>query len=120
MDRLVRQIEYKCDQRERMALVSGHGTTGRAEQLARMERDLTAHTAASSGNGGCFEVGEPAGVVFDTAARDDQHEYFDKSQRREVGHGISRAAPGAPPLETPNSGRWDRPGFVPVVASPCA
>jgi hypothetical protein len=61
-------------------------------------------------------VGEPAGELFDTAARDDQHEYFDKSLR-EVGHGICRAAPGAPPpLKTPNSGRWDRPGFV--VASP--
>ena len=68
------------------------------------------------GNGGCFEVGEPAGVLFDTAARDDQHEYVDKSLR-EVGHGICRAAPGAPPpLETPKCGGWDRPGFV--VASP--
>jgi hypothetical protein len=67
--------------------------------------------------GGCCEVGEPAGVLFDAAARDDQHGYFDRSQR-EVGHGICRAAPGAPPpLKTPNSGRWDRPGFV--VASPC-
>jgi hypothetical protein len=67
-------------------------------------------------NGGCFEVGKAAGELFDAAARDDQHGYFGRSQR-EVGHGISRAAPGAPPpLETPNSGGWDRPGFV--VASP--
>jgi hypothetical protein len=44
-------------------------------------------------------VGEPAGVLFDTAARDDQHEYGDKSLL-EVGHGSSRAAPGAPaPLD---------------------
>ncbi len=69
------------------------------------------------GNGGCCEVGEPAGELFDAAARDDQHEYFDKSLL-EVGHGICRAAPGAPPqLKTPKSGGWDRPGFV--VASPC-
>ena len=68
------------------------------------------------GNGGCCEVGEPAGELFDAAARDDQHGYFGRSLR-EVGHGSSRAAPGAPPpLETPNSGGWDRPGFV--VASP--
>ena len=47
------------------------------------------------GNGGCCEVGEPAGVLFDAAARDDQHGYVDKSLL-EVGHGICRAAPGAP------------------------
>ncbi len=58
------------------------------------------------GNGGCCEVGEPAGVLFDAAARDDQHGYFDRSQR-EVGHGICRAVSGAPPpLETPKSGGW--------------
>jgi hypothetical protein len=68
------------------------------------------------GNGGCCKVGEPAGALFDAAARDGQHEYVDKSLR-EVGHGICRAAPGAPPpLETPKSGGWDRPGFV--VATP--
>jgi hypothetical protein len=48
------------------------------------------------GNGGCCEVGEPAGVLFDAAARDDQHGYFGRPLR-EVGHGSSRAAPGAPP-----------------------
>jgi len=37
--------------------------------------------------------------------------------RAAVGHGICRAVSGAPPpLETPNSGGWDTPGFV--VASP--
>jgi hypothetical protein len=51
-------------------------------------------------------VGEPAGVLFDTAVRDDQHEYVDKSLR-EVGHGICRAAPGClgpASLETPEGG----------------
>ncbi len=68
------------------------------------------------GNGGCCEVGKAAGELFDAATRDDQHEYVDKSLR-EVGHGSSRAALGAPPsLETPKSGGWDRPGFV--VATP--
>jgi hypothetical protein len=47
------------------------------------------------GNGGCCEVGEPEGVLFDAAARDDQHEYFDRSLL-EVGHGICRAASGGP------------------------
>jgi hypothetical protein len=69
------------------------------------------------GNGGCCEVGKAAGELFDAAARDDQHGYVGRSLR-EVGHGSSRAAPGAPPpLKTPKSGGWDRPGFV--VASPC-
>ena len=64
------------------------------------------------GNGGCCEVGEPARVLFDAAARDDQHEYSDRSLR-ETGRGSSRAAPGAPaPLEKPKSGGWDTPGFV--------
>ncbi len=45
----------------------------RAEQLARMEHDLAAHTTAL-GNGGCCEVGEPAGALFDATARNDQHE----------------------------------------------
>ena len=55
------------------------------------------------GNGGCCEVGKAAGELFDAAARDDQHEYVDKSQR-EVGHVSSRAAPVAPaPLETPSA-----------------
>ena len=68
------------------------------------------------GNGGCCEVGEPAGALFDAAARDDQHGYVDKSLL-EVGHGSSRAVSGAPPpLKTPKCGGWDRPGFV--VASP--
>ena len=67
------------------------------------------------GNGGCCEVGEPAGVLFDAAARDDQHGYFGRSLR-EVGHGICRAAPRAPPpLKTPKCGGWDMPGFVPVT-----
>ena len=40
------------------------------------------------------------------AARDDQHEYVDRSLR-ETDHVSSRAVPGAPPpLEKPNSGRW--------------
>ncbi len=50
-----------------------------AEQLARMERDWAARSAASHhgpGNGGCCEVGQPAaaGALFDATARDDQHE----------------------------------------------
>ncbi len=58
------------------------------------------------GNGGCCELGEPAGELFDATARDDQHEYFDRSLR-ETDHVSSRAALGAPPpLETPS------PGFV--------
>ncbi len=48
--------------RERTALVSGYGTVSR-EQLARMERDLAAHRGL--GNGGCCEVGEAAGLLFD-------------------------------------------------------
>ncbi len=50
------------------------------------------------GNGGCCEVGEPARVLFDTAARDDHHKYSDRSLR-ETGRGSSRAASGGPPLE---------------------
>jgi hypothetical protein len=45
------------------------------------------------GNGGCCERGEPAGVLFDATARDDQHEYSDRSLR-ETGHGSCRAASG--------------------------
>ena len=57
------------------------------------------------------EVGKAAGELFDATARDDQHGYFGRSLR-EVGHGICRAAPGAPPpLKTPKCGGWDRPGF---------
>ena len=48
------------------------------------------------GNGGCWERGEPAGALFDAAARDNQHEYFDRSLR-ETSRGSSRAASGAPP-----------------------
>ena len=44
------------------------------------------------GNGGCCEVGEPAGALFDAAARDDQHGYVDRSLR-ETDHVSSRAAP---------------------------
>ena len=43
------------------------------------------------GNGGCCEVGEPAGVLFDTAACNDQHEYDDRSVR-ETDRGSYRAA----------------------------
>ena len=63
------------------------------------------------GNGGCCEVGEPAGALFNATARDDQHEYFDRSLR-ETGRGSSRAAPGAqPPSEIPGRGGWDTTGF---------
>jgi hypothetical protein len=40
-------------------------------------------------------VGEAAGELFDATASDDQHEYVGRSLR-EVGHGICRAASGAP------------------------
>ena len=81
----------------------------RAEQLARMERDWAAHHGL--GNGGCCEVGEPAGALFDAAARDDQHKYSDRSLR-ETDRGSSRAASGGPPpLEIPGRGGWDTPGF---------
>jgi hypothetical protein len=70
-----------------------------------MERDWAAHTTAL-GTADAAKVGEPAGELFDEAARDNQHVYFDRSQR-EVGHGICRAVSGAPPpLETPDSVRW--------------
>ena len=60
-------------------------------------------------NGGCCEVGEPARVLFDAAARDDQHKYSGRSLR-ETGRGSSLAASGGPPpLEIP--GRGDTPGF---------
>ncbi len=72
----------------------------RFEQLARMERDWAAHTGHGLGNGGCCEVGEPAQLLFDAAARDDQHKYSDGSLRRGTSRGSSRAASaGPPPLE---------------------
>jgi hypothetical protein len=72
----------------------------RSEQLACMECDLAAH---GLGNGGCCDVDEPAGALFDAIARDDRHEYVDRSLR-ETDRGSSRAAPGAPPpLETRQS-----------------
>ncbi len=43
--------------------------------LARMERDLVARTTALGTADPCCERGEPAGVLFDATARDDQHEY---------------------------------------------
>ncbi len=62
-------------------------------------------------NGGCCEVGEPARVLFDAAARDDQHKYSGRSLRA-TGRGSSRAASGGPPpLEIRGRGGWDRPGF---------
>ena len=71
----------------------------RAEQLARMERDLMAHTTAlgtadaAKWVGGCCEVGEPAGALFNAIARDNQHEYFDRSLR-ETSRGSSRGVWG--------------------------
>ncbi len=63
------------------------------------------------GNGGCCEVGEPARVLFDATARDDQHRYSDRSLRG-TGRGSSRAASGGPPpLEIRGTGGWDTPGF---------
>ena len=63
------------------------------------------------GNGGCCEVGEPARVLFDAAARDDQHKYSDGSLRG-ISRGISLAASGGPPpLEIRGRGGWDTPGF---------
>ncbi len=63
------------------------------------------------GNGGCCEVGEPAQLLFDAAARDDQHKYSDRSLR-ETGRVSSLAASGGPPpLEIPGRGGWDTPGF---------
>ncbi len=64
--------------------------------------------AEGRGNGGCCEVGEPpgnrrAGVLFDTAARDDQHEYVDRSLR-EVGRKQPSGAGGPSPIGKPNSG----------------
>ena len=56
----------------------------RAEQLARMERDLTAHTAAL-GTADAGKGVKPAGALLDATARDDQHEYSDRSLR-EVGN----------------------------------
>ena len=73
----------------------------RFEQLARMERDLIAHTTALGTADAAKWVNRQE---FDAAARDDQHGYVDKSLR-EVGHGICRAVSGAPP-ETPKSGGW--------------
>ena len=49
-----------------------------------------------TGNGGCWERGEPAGALFNATARDDQHKYSDRSLR-ETSRGSSRAAPGAQP-----------------------
>ena len=45
------------------------------------------------GTGGCCEVGEPAGALFNATARDDQHEYFDRSLR-ETSRGSSRGVWG--------------------------
>jgi hypothetical protein len=62
------------------------------------------------GNGGCCEVGEAARILFDAAARDDQHKYSDRSLL-ETGRGSSRAASGGPPpLEIPGRGGWATPG----------
>ena len=81
----------------------------RSEQLERMVHDWVAHHGL--GNGGCCEVGEPARVLFDAGARDDQHKYSDRSLRG-TSRGSSRAASGGPPpLEIPGRGGWDRPGF---------
>jgi hypothetical protein len=92
--------------RERTALLSGYGTVGLSSW----------HVWSTIGwlpprpwNGGCCEVGEPARVLFDAAARDDQHKYSGRSLR-ETGRGSSLAASGGPPpLEIP--GRGDTPGF---------
>ena len=87
--------------RERMALLSGYGTVGLSSW----------HVWSTIGwlpprpwNGGCYEVGEPARVLFDAAARDDQHKYSGRSLR-ETGRGSSLAASGGPPpLEIPGRG----------------
>ncbi len=57
-------------------------------------------------------MGEPAGALFDAAARDDQHGYFDRSLR-EVGHGSSRAASGGPsPIGNAKVRGVDNSGFL--------
>ena len=48
------------------------------------------------GNGGCCKLGEPAGVLFDAAARNDQHEQDDRPLRE-----VDRGAAGS---------GWDEPG----------
>jgi hypothetical protein len=71
--------------RERTALMSGYGTVGPSSwhALGGPHHGL--------GSGGCCEMGEPAGVLFDTAACNDQHEYDDRSVR-ETDRGSYRAA----------------------------
>ncbi len=73
--------------RERTALMSGYGTVGPSSWYA------LGGPHHGLGNGGCCEMGEPAGVLFDTAACNDQPEYDDRSVR-ETDRGSCRAASG--------------------------
>ncbi len=62
-------------------------------------------------NGGCCKVGEPARVLFDAAARDDQHNYSDRSLRG-TSRGSSRAASGGPPPLNSLQGRVVHAGLL--------
>ena len=53
-------------------------------------------------------MGKPARVLFDAAARDDQHKYSDRSLRG-TSRGSSRAASGGPP---PLLGRVGQAGLL--------